>query len=608
MVPKLNFPKFEISPVKRFIYTYRRTLSIAYKVNPSLLVLITVINSLWGLTNLPVLYINKILIDLVIGSIGKPDLITPIKFIVLLVSLRALVEFVRSATSNINSALTRAFGEQLTAYLEAIGGVKLNSLDIPTIESPSFQDKFKKIEREANNRLWGMVEPLSDLPNALFTIVSGIIPLVSFNPWISLIVIMVTLPDILVNAKIARRDYETMQVLSPKWRLWGWIHWHMVDTRHFYENKILGNINYLAKKLMRVQKEVIEYQYSRRKRRAYYRTFASIPGYILSLLLNAYFFALALLEKVSLGTAQLLYQGTNTLALGFSTFMNDAVNIYENYLFVSDLTWFLELKSEITGGKRSPAYNFSKGIEFKNVWFKYPNSDSWVLKGINFSIGAKENLALVGENGAGKTTMVKLLSGFYKPTKGEILVNGVNIFKYNQTKYWKILGVLFQDFSWYPFTARESIGIGNTREVSKVQKIKKAAKLTGVDRFIEKLPLKYENPLAKEFDRGVEPSKGQWQKIALSRILFRDAKIVVLDEPTSNVDPQAEEEIFEKIIKLTSDKILILISHRFSTVRKADKILLIDSGKVIETGSHQELMKLQGEYFHLFNLQARGYQ
>ena len=265
MVKKLKLPKFEVSPIKRFILTYKRVFSIVYKVNPRLLISVTIINGFWGLTNLPVLYINKTLIDVVIGSIGLSDLSTPLKTISLLIFFRALVEFARAATSNINSFLTRAMGEQLTAYLERVGGVKLNTLDIPLVESPNFQDKYKKIEREANNRLWGMIEPLSDIPNAIFTIISGVLPLITFNPWISVVVLVVTLPDIIINARIAKKDYEAIQVLNPKWRLWGWIHWHMVDTKQFYENKILGNVEYLARKLFDVQKEIVEFQYKRRK-------------------------------------------------------------------------------------------------------------------------------------------------------------------------------------------------------------------------------------------------------------------------------------------------------------------------------------------------------
>lgn len=608
MFPKLKLPKFEISPIKRFLFTYKKVLKIAWDVNPNILILVTLANSFWGLTNLPSLYINKILIDLVISNLGNPNLNQAIRLIVFLVALRALIEFIRSGLSRISNNLVNNLAEGMVAHLDLITGRKLNSLDIPTIESPDFQDKFKKIEREANNRLWGMIGPLTNIPIGVFTIVSGIIPLLSFNPWIFLLVVLVTIPDVFINAKLAKKDYQMVEVLAPKWRLWEWISSHIKNSRHFYENKILSSTGYLVKKLAKVQKEVLEFQYQRRMRRVYLRTFGDILPSLLALLVNAYFFIQALMGKISLGTAQLLYSATNTLALGFSGLLNNAVSVYENYLFVSDLTWFLNLPPAYNPGKFSVSEVFSKGIEFENVWFKYPNSDTWVLKGVNFSIKPKENIAIVGENGAGKTTLIKLLCGFYKPNKGEIMVNGRNVFDYNPEKYWNALGVLFQDFSEYPFTARESMGLGDVKKVNKLKDIKKAAKLTGVDSFIESLPLGYENPLNKEFNKGISPSKGQWQRIALARIFLRDSKIIALDEPTSNVDPKAEEEIFEKIIQLAKEKILILISHRFSTVRRADKILLLENGKVLEEGTHEELMKSNGEYSHLFELQAKGYQ
>lgn len=216
-------------------------------------------------------------------------------------------------------------------------------------------------------------------------------------------------------------------------------------------------------------------------------------------------------------------------------------------------------------------------------------------------------MASVGDNGAGKTTIIKLLSGFYKPQKGEILLNEVDIFDFEGRDYKKLMAVLFQDFSQYPFTARESIGIGNTLKIKNMNQVKKYAQMVGIDDFIEGLPLKYENPLAKEFDKGVELSKGQWQRIALARILFRNSRILVLDEPTSNVDPEAEEEIFEKIMKLAKEKMLILISHRFSTVKKADKIVVLQGGRIKELGNHHDLIANNSTYAQLFNLQAKAY-
>lgn len=597
-----------MQPIKKFLYTYKKILVLAYKVSPSLLLLVIISNSVWGLTNLPILYINKTLIDTVIGSLGKPDISAPLRIIIYLAFSRALLEFIRSSLSGFNWSISATLTEKIQASLELISSQKLSSLDVGKIESSDFQDKFKKIEREGNNRVWGMINPLSDVPNAVFTIISGIIPIFSFKPWLALVVIAVSLPDVFINSRVVKKDFEEGEILNPKYRLWNWIYWHLTNAKNYYENRILGGTKYLVNKLLGIQNEVIDYRYKRRINRARLRFLGDIPGFLLSVVLNIYFFALALVGRVTLGTAQLLYGATSTLTNGFGTLVNDSLSIYENYLFVTDLTWFLDLKPEGQEGKTSPQKDLKEGIEFKNVWFKYPNSKKWTLRGVSFFIEPKENVAFVGENGAGKTTLIKLLCGFYKPQKGEILVNGVNIQKYDRLKYWNLLGVLFQDFSQYPFSAQESIGIGNPLKINNIKEIKEAAKLTGIDSYIEELPLSYRTPLAKDFEKGVEPSRGQWQRIALSRILFRGSKIIILDEPTSNVDPKAEEQIFDKIIDLAREKILILISHRFSTVRKADKILNIDNGKIIEQGTHKELMEKHGEYAKLFELQAKGYQ
>jgi ABC-type multidrug transport system fused ATPase/permease subunit len=276
---------------------------------------------------------------------------------------------------------------------------------------------------------------------------------------------------------------------------------------------------------------------------------------------------------------------------------------------VADVIWFLDLKPQLDifkGKLFTP--KISSGIIFKDVWFKYSNSENWIIKGASFNINPKDNVALVGENGAGKTTLVKLLCGFYSPTKGEILLNGININKYSLKSYWKQLSVLFQDFEDYDFSARESIGYGNVDMINNLKEIIKYAKMADIHEWIDSLSLKYETPLSRWYTKGVTPSGGQRQRIGIARTLIKNGKIIVLDEPTSNVDPQAEEDIFNEVLKLGKNKILIFISHRFSTVRRADKILLLENGTISEQGSHDELMKKNGKYAHLFNLQAKSYQ
>jgi ABC-type multidrug transport system fused ATPase/permease subunit len=597
-----------MNQLKKFFYTYKKTFALAYRVSPKLLILIVVSNSIWGLTNLPVLYINKTLIDLVVNNIGNSNVIEPLKLIVLLALGRALLELVRSVFSGFNWSLSQSLIERIQAKLDLISSEKINNLDMQTVESSDFQDRYKKIEREANNRVWGMINPLSDFPNAIFTIISGLIPIFQFQPWIAFVVVIISIPDIFISTRIVKKDYEEGEILNPKWRVWGWIKWHLTDVKNLYENRILGGTNYLINKLSTLQNEILDFRYKRRINRSKLRLIGSLPEFILSTILNIYYFVLAILGKITLGSAQLLYNASSTLTNGFGMLINDGLSIYENYLFVSELTWLLDLETKENVNGTMPKERLTKGIEFKNVWFRYPNNKKSTLKGVSFTVEPNQNIALVGENGAGKTTLIKLLCGFYKPAKGEILFNGVNINEYNLHEYWKNLAVLFQDFSQYPFTAKESIGIGNSQKISDIKNIKNAAKLTDIDDFINNLSKGYDTPLTKEFESGVDPSKGQWQRIALARTIFRDANVLILDEPTSNVDPKAEEEIFDKIIDLSKNKVLFLISHRFSTVRKADKIVNLDNGVVTEQGSHDELLKKNGEYAKLFKLQAKGYQ
>ncbi|MCB0433885.1 MAG: ATP-binding cassette domain-containing protein, partial [Mangrovimonas sp.] len=245
---------------------------------------------------------------------------------------------------------------------------------------------------------------------------------------------------------------------------------------------------------------------------------------------------------------------------------------------------------------------------FKNVHFSYPDSDVEILKGVSFTLKAGEKLAFVGQNGAGKTTLTKLLLRFYEPTSGEILLDGTNINRFNKAEYQEFFGVIFQDFFKYEFTVKENIAIGDIDELGNQPKIETAAQLSLANEVISELKKGYDQQLGKRFSNGMELSGGQWQKIALARAYMKDADVMILDEPTSALDAKAESEVFERFIGLTKGKTSIIISHRFSTVRQADRILVLDEGIVLEIGTHEELMASQLLYSELFALQAEGYQ
>lgn len=247
-------------------------------------------------------------------------------------------------------------------------------------------------------------------------------------------------------------------------------------------------------------------------------------------------------------------------------------------------------------------------LEFKNVSFRYPESKRYILKDFNLTIGSGEKVALVGENGAGKSTLIKLILRFYDPTSGEILLNGVNIKDVDLHKWYSQIGALFQDFIKYQFTFKENVIFGDVSKRNDLAAIKNAIQKAGADSYLKDLPNGIDQIVGKTFESGVDLSGGQWQKLALARAFFRDAPILILDEPTSAIDAKAEFEIFQKVGELQKDKSVIIISHRFSTVRNADRILVLEGGKIVEEGSHKELMKMSGLYAELFELQAQGYK
>ena len=314
--------------------------------------------------------------------------------------------------------------------------------------------------------------------------------------------------------------------------------------------------------------------------------------------------------KISLGDMTLYLaifrQGQST----FQSILSAVGNIYENSLFMANFFDFLGLepRMKIASQQRKLSLPLRGGIEFRGVGFRYPGNDEWALRGVDPTIGSGEKVALVGHNGAGKTTLIKLLSRLYDPTEGSILIDGIDIRDLEPLELQQRIGVIFQDFVRYHLPVRENIGFGQIDAMDDPERIAAAARKSGADAVIEDLPAGYETMLGRWFSDGHELSLGQWQKIALARAFMREAEILVLDEPTASVDAQTEYEIFQHFKELTDGKMAILISHRFSTVRMADRIAVIQEGRITELGTHEELLRREGTYAKLFSMQAEGYK
>lgn len=604
-----KYPQFFSSRFSQAFFVFKHVVKIVWQVNRKYLLVMFIANVLIGVSSLPIFITEKNIIDFIVRNVGNPAWQETIRLFILLITLRVSLGFLQGVLRRILWHVENSLSRMFSARLEILMGQKMIQLDMATIETPKFKDRFNKIETESGRRAWALTRPLGNVVGEISGLLSAFSLLVVFRPVVALIIFVLSLPEFLVDAKFIKEQYEFIGWAAPKHRLWYLFSHHLIKARNFFEVKLLRASDYLTEKLMATQKEVLEAGIKLRKRRQAARIWSSLPLMIFILFFNAYLAILAILTRISVGSVEMYIRASYSFQNNLTGLMGSLLEFYENHLYVRDLIWFLNLKPKIEFGKRKIKDKLEKGLEVENLWFKYLKKGPWVIKGLDLVVRPGETIAIVGENGAGKTTLAKLLCRFYDLNKGKISLESISIKNLEKESLYKQYSILFQNFEGFPFSARESIGFGNIEKVADLKEIKKWAKKVDIHQFISSLPLKYETPLVRDFEKGTEPSTGQWQRIGLARTLMKQAPIVILDEPTSNVDPKAEEKIFAEIKKLAGKKrILIFISHRFSTVRRADKIYVMDKGKFIEQGSHQELMKLNGKYAKLFIAQAKYYQ
>ncbi len=486
---------------------------------------------------------------------------------------------------------------------------KALTLELAHFEDSEFYDKLVRARREASSRPLSLVIKTFDLFRESILLVTIGIWLYQFSPYAVLILGLAGVPAFLAEAKFSGEAFRIHRRRSAERRMQ--IYLEMVLTREdgVKEVKLLQLGKLFVQRYVDIFKNIYKEDKSLVLRRGFW-------GYVLGLLASAaFYFAYgwvgfaAIAGTITIGQMT-MYIAQFRLGQNAVTSSLTAVNgMYEDNLYLSNLSEYLAHKVPEQTGSKTRGPDPADGIRFENVSFHYPGSENPALHNITLHIHSGESLAIVGENGSGKTTLIKLLTRLYVPTRGNIFLEGLELSAWDIDTLRQKIGVIFQDFSRYQLIVGENIGIGDVKNIHQDEYVAEAARKGMADVFVKDLPAAYKTQLGTWFKDGKELSGGQWQKIALSRAFMRSqADILILDEPTAAIDAKAEAEIFEHFRELTANKISIIISHRFSTVRRADYIIVLDQAEILERGTHKELLHLDGQYATLFKLQAKGYQ
>lgn len=518
----------------------------------------------------------------------------------------------------VSTSLGRAQGlvrELLRASLGNLINVRILekalALELRHFEDSEVYDKMQNARREASSRPLSLVLQAFSIVQNVITLATFAALLVKLWAWSVLILVAASIPAFVAEARMSNESFRLNSWRAPEGRKLNYLEWILTRDSHVKEVKTYG----LGDLILGRYKDLFRKFFEEDRRLAVKRM---VWGLLLGLLsLGAFYACYALVAgraaqgEITLG-AMTFYLSVFRQGQGaFQSILSSVGSMYEDSLFMSNLFIYLSIPTGNEAPRKVPAASPPRGlknsIELRNVSFKYPGKDAWALKDVSLVLQPGEKLALVGENGAGKSTLVKLLLRLYEPTGGQILYGGVDLRDMDPVDLRTRIGAVYQDFVRYQFSAAENIGLGDVAHIEDRSRIELAAERGGAAPVIQALPQGFDTALGGWFEKGQELSAGQWQKLAVSRAFMRDAEVLILDEPTASIDAEAEHEMFERFKALAADRIAIIISHRFSTVRMSDRIAVLHNGRIEEIGSHKELMDLNGRYAHLFSLQARGY-
>ena len=580
---------------------------LVWQTSPSLALANAFLRLIRSAIPMALLYVGKMIIDEVVLAGKDPNHSTV--FLWQLVAVEFGLAVLSDALSRANALVDSLLGDLFANFTSIKIMQHAAILDLDQFENSAFYDKLERARQQTVGRTILLSQVLGQVQDFI-TMGFFAAGLIVFNPWLILLLFIAVLPAFLGESYFNNRTYSLSRRQTPERRELDYIRFIGASDETAKEVKIFDLSGFLIDRFRQLAGKFYKDNKQISIKRSVWGTALSLLG--TAAYYGAYVFIIsnAVSGKLSIGDLIFMAGSFRQLRGLMEGILSRFTAVSQGAIYLKDFFDFFKIEPAIrlSSNARPFPNPIQLGFVFEDVGFKYAHSERWANRHLNFTLHAGEKLALVGENGAGKTTLVKLLARLYDPTEGRILLDGYDLKEYDLLALRKHVGVIFQDYLRYQMTVAQNIAVGNIGQQQNRELIVDAAKQSMADIMVQRLPDKYDQALGKRFNQGVELSGGEWQKIALARAYMKDAQLFILDEPTAALDARAEYEVFQRFADLTKGKTAVLISHRFSTVRMANRILVLDKGMLLEEGTHEELLVKNGRYAELFNLQAKGYQ
>ncbi len=582
-----------------------RALAFVWQAAPGSAIFSSLLVIIQGFLPLASLYLIKLIIDAAAKAVSLPDS-NDLSYIFILTGIAAGIGVLNAVCQQTSNYLKEKLSIKVSDHVLALLHKKSVSADLEFYENPAYFDTLHRAQMEGPFRPTSVISGLINLIQNSVSLITITALLVSFHWSVPIVLLCAVIPGVIIKIKYSGKMFYWQRDRTQAERETNYLNWLITGALHAKELRLFGLGDLFAKRFSKIRQTLREEKLELIKHRSIADVFAQVCS--IAAMFGAFGFIIfrAVNGIISLGDLVMYYQAFQQGLNFFRNLLTGLAGLYDDNLFISNFYEFLDLKDKILSPEKPAKLpdSFQQGISFENVSFKYPMSEKPVLTSINFSINPGEIVALVGPNGAGKSTITKLLCRLYDPESGIISIDNTDIKNFDVSELRDNIGVLFQDYAQYHFSVRENIWIGDIKTPFKSDRVEKAAQNADAEKIIKNLPKGFETILGKIFQDGEELSQGQWQKIALARAFMRNAQIIILDEPASSLDAESEYEIFNNFKKLLKGKSALLISHRFSTVKMADKILVLKNGTIVEQGSHDVLIKKQGQYAKWFKKQV----